>query len=374
KARNESRLAAAIVAGGLLVLFESRIERINPESVDLRVGDQGEPLRLGNDDVFLMLGGTPPFDLLRASGVVFDPKLRPAAAASVTRRGLLWSLVAALLFAAAALAWVLTNGDYYRSDWATRAASEQGRFLWPSRGSGLAVGVVATGLLLANLAYILRRSSWFPLAWGSLQRWMTVHMITGVTCLVAALLHGGMTPRDTVGGHALWGLAVLVLTGLVGRFLYAFVPRAANGRELALEEVQAQLVEITQGWDRLHRGFADQARQEVQHLVEAQRWKGGVVRRVLGMLIGRRHLQGGLARLEQKARAAELPEDQVAAITRLARQAYRAANAAAHHEELRAVLGSWRYLHRWVALGVVLLVGVHVVAALRFASFGGWSG
>ena len=38
------------------------------------------------------------------------------------------------------------------------------------------------------------------------------------------------------------------------------------------------------------------------------------MRRVLGMLIGRRHLQGGLARLEQKARAAELPEDQVAAV------------------------------------------------------------
>jgi HAE1 family hydrophobic/amphiphilic exporter-1 len=38
---------------------------------------------------------------------------------------------------------------------------------------------------------------------------------------------------------------------------------------------------------------------------------------------------------------------------------------AAHYEDLRALMASWRYLHRWVALAMVLLLVAHVVTALR---------
>lgn len=368
KARNEERLATAVAGGQLRLMLESQVERITDSQVDLRVGPDGSCEQLENDDVFLMLGGVPPYELLRSSGVEFDPSLRPEAAESTARRGLLKSLTLALLFALAALAWVLGNREYYFADWTQRAVSGQHNVLWPRQGFGLACGVIATALLVINLAYLLRRSSWFPIAWGSLQNWMTAHVVTGVTCLVAALLHGGMTPRDTVGGHALWGLTVLVITGAIGRYLYAFVPRAANGRELDLEEVQAQLASVTQGWDRLHRGFADQARSEVQVLVDSHRWEGGLFRRVLRLIRSRGELRRWLARLEQSARKAELPEEQVRSVTGLAQEAYRAARSAAHHEELRALLGSWRYLHRWIAVGVVLLVGIHVVTAIRFAN------
>ena len=36
-------------------------------------------------------------------------------------------------------------------------------------------------------------------------------------------------------------------------------------------------------------------------------------------------------------------------------------------EDLRGVLASWRWLHRWVALLVGILVVAHVITALRFS-------
>jgi hypothetical protein len=33
-------------------------------------------------------------------------------------------------------------------------------------------------------------------------------------------------------------------------------------------------------------------------------------------------------------------------------------------------MSTWRYFHRWVALLMVLLLGIHVATALRFADFG----
>jgi hypothetical protein len=57
----------------------------------------------------------------------------------------------------------------------------------------------------------------------------------------------------------------------------------------------------------------------------------------------------------------------------LARRAHRAGWMAAHYEDLRALLSSWRYLHRWVALLMVLLLTWHVITALRYANITGVS-
>ena len=51
----------------------------------------------------------------------------------------------------------------------------------------------------------------------------------------------------------------------------------------------------------------------------------------------------------------------------LARTAFRVSLQIAHYEEIRAVLSSWRYIHRWLALLMVLLVVAHIVTAVRYA-------
>jgi len=52
----------------------------------------------------------------------------------------------------------------------------------------------------------------------------------------------------------------------------------------------------------------------------------------------------------------------------LARRAHRTALMAAHFEDLRAILGTWRYLHRWIAAALVVLVGIHIVHALLYGA------
>ena len=52
----------------------------------------------------------------------------------------------------------------------------------------------------------------------------------------------------------------------------------------------------------------------------------------------------------------------------LARKAHRAALMAAHYEDLRALLAGWRYLHRWAAALMVLLILVHIGYALVYGA------
>jgi hypothetical protein len=274
-----------------------------------------------------------------------------------------------------ALAWALWHADYYTLPPGERPTHDEHRFLRPGEGAGLWLGIAASVLIVLNLVYLLRRSprtQWFKL--GSLQLWMTSHVATGILAFLCAALHSAMAPGDTVGGHAFWALAVLLVTGGIGRYFYSYVPREANGRELELSEVRRRLTQLAEEWDQGQQRFREHARDAVQKLVDERRWQGSFFGRIAAMVRGRRELRRLLARISAAGRAEGLAQLQVEETLRLARRAYAAATAAAHYEDMRAVAGTWRYLHRWVAVLMVVLVIVHVCYALIYGEHIGGGG
>lgn len=367
KARNEGRLEAAVRAGKLELLLGSQVQRISSDAVELAVGEDGRRLTLPNDEVFVLIGGEPPFALLERCGVSLDPADRRPPPVEDEDPSLVRGLALASLVALAAAAFAFAYQGYFRTPLAERPLHPEHDLLRPAQGMGLVLGAFASLLVLANLAYLVRRSQALPLTFGSLRAWMTVHVATGIGALLLALLHGGLVPRDTSGGHALWGLAVLVLTGAIGRWLYALVPRAANGRELQLDEVRDRLAQLSGNWAGSHRAFGERLEAEVGRLVDDIRWSGGLGQRLAALLIGRRRAHRHLRDLAATGRREGVPAEEVDAGLVLARSAFDAALAASRYEELRGLLGSWRYLHRWVAVAMVLLVLAHIVTASRYA-------
>lgn len=374
KLRNEERIQEAIRAGHVECLYESEVRAIESSEVELGVGDTPRVLRIPNDDVFVFAGGLAPFPLLENCGVSFDPADRPPAAA-LTERGssLLKVLGAALLIAIAALAWMLAFDSYYDLPPARRLSADAHDLLRPGGGMGLALGVIGACLIAINLAYLPRRAQSIPFTYGSLQKWMSAHVLSGILALITIIAHSAMQPKHTVGGHALAALAFLVATGAVGRYFYSFVPHAANGRELQLDEVRARLASLTAEWDREKSAFAERVRREIDRLVQSGQWKAGFFQRVLLLVTGERRLARALRQIERDAAAEGLADDQIAELLLLARRAHREALVAAHFEDLRGLIASWRYFHRWVALLMVALVVIHIVTALQYGSFFGGS-
>lgn len=368
KARNEQRIEQAVAEGRIHALLGSDVAGILPDHVAIRrrVGDVETTELLPNDEVFVLIGGEPPFPILEAAGVSLDPADRPATPELVEQGpGLVRALAGASLVAFAALAWAVVHRDYYGAPIAERLASPRHDVLAPHVGVGLALGGAAVLLFLANLTYLARRASWFPLNLGSLRSWMTVHILTGTLALVAASVHAGLRLGDGVGGHALGAMAVLVASGAVGRYLYSFVPRAANGRELALEEIEGRLSKLSQEWDRLDSPLVRELRDELAAGTRAA-WSGGLVGRLRGALVGRARRRELLRRTRARAVAADLDPALVRELESLVRRVHRTSTAVAHLEDLRGLLATWRYVHRWVALLLALLVGLHVWTAVRW--------
>jgi dihydropyrimidine dehydrogenase (NAD+) subunit PreT len=373
KAKNELQILAAQREARVTVLFGTEVLAIEEAQVVLgRAGHRAETLAIPNDEVFVLAGGIPPFALLREAGVSFDPALQPEEVPLLERgTGLLPALrTACVLSAAALLAWWL-YADYYAADPLIQAGHPSHDILRPARGYGLAAGIGAAGMMSINLAYLMRRSLRLPLNFGSLQAWMTVHVGSGLLALLLAFVHAGFQPGERAGGHALLGMFVLVLTGALGRYFYSFVPRAANGRELALEEAEERLRESARAWPEGHREFGNHARRELAALVDRARWQHGFFGAILGLATAQRALRKSQRMLRAEAESLGVDPGETEVALRILARAHRDAMAATHFEDVRGVLSIWRYLHRWVALLVVLLLVVHVVNALRYAPVGG---
>jgi len=108
-------------------------------------------------------------------------------------------------------------------------------------------------------------------------------------------------------------------------------------------------------------------RGDLERLLSDRRWERGFLTRVKELFVSQRDLTRFLADVRRRGRREGLDETQLASVTGLTRRAHRAALMAAHYEDLRAVLGSWRFVHRWFALLMVLLATWHIVTALKYA-------
>ena len=373
RSKNRARLDAQVAAGGLTVRFRSEVVAIHADRVVLRDADgAGATSELAARFVFVMAGGTAPFPMLEACGVSFDPALRPAPVAPVEpapTAGLLPAVAAGLMLAVATLAFALWNLDYYGQQLLERAADPKHAWLSPDRQWGLGFGLAATVAIGVNLAYLWRRQQWWGLRFGSLAAWMTTHVGAGVLAVLLAMLHAAMSPRDTPGGHAFWALLALLVTGAVGRWFYAWLPRATNGAELELTAVRERLATaVAASGDR---AFGARAHQELQELLVRRQWRSSLPGRAL-LLVGLQwDLWRTLRRLRAEGAAAGIAPGPLAAVLVAGRDAHAAAVAVAHLEDLRGLLGTWRWLHRWLAALMVLLLTVHVAVAILHGAFTG---
>lgn len=80
KKKNEDKIRELIDRGKVTALFESEVQLIDPVAVTLATREG--TVEVPNDYVFVMIGGLPPFEMLRAAGVRFGGKTTDARAAT----------------------------------------------------------------------------------------------------------------------------------------------------------------------------------------------------------------------------------------------------------------------------------------------------
>jgi hypothetical protein len=96
--------------------------------------------------------------------------------------------------------------------------------------SGLAghgIGVAGFILMLMTATLYSVRKLRSEARWGSMASWLRFHMVTGIVGPYMVLLHTALRFRG-LAGLAMLLTVVVVVSGLIGRYLYTAVPRATQ--------------------------------------------------------------------------------------------------------------------------------------------------
>ncbi len=124
----------------------------------------------------------------------------------------------------------------------------QQRSAFPAASSlvGHGIGIAGFILMLMTATLYSLRKLRAGTRWGSTAAWLTFHMVTGLVGPYMVLLHTAMR-FSGLAGLAMLLTVLVVVSGVVGRYIYTAVPRAIDDSEPAasaaeLEECRGRLL------------------------------------------------------------------------------------------------------------------------------------
>ncbi len=266
------------------------------------------------------------------------------------RRVLPYVLALLLCATAAVLAW--RGWSFYRLGLEDRPDHPEFRVLRPSGTVGNGYGYVGALLVFMNLSYLIRRR-FSSARLGSMRIWLDLHVFTGLLAAVFVSFHSAFQLRTPIATWTSIALLIVVLTGLLGRFLYALSP-AGEAKKLgaAIAALDAAEPGVGREIDIALAGLpAPEVRANASllgALAAIPRWRrvSRQRRETLGLLFAQRDL----------GRAARP----------LVRAVLKGAAADARAAGAGALLRTWRGLHRFFAILMLLAVGLHIGIAWHY--------
>jgi hypothetical protein len=127
--------------------------------------------------------------------------------------------------------------NYYALSSVDRPLSPKHDLLKPSGTIGIKLGLFGVLLFFLIYLYPLRKKWGWLARQGNSRHWLDFHVVLGTTAPIIIAFHASFK-FGNIAGMAFWSMLCVTISGFVGRYLYAQVPRNLNAAELSMKEMQ----------------------------------------------------------------------------------------------------------------------------------------
>ena len=291
------------------------------------------------------------------------------------------------VFIAAAVAFLFVaaigiyGASYYILPLDQRPYSDKHELLRPSGSIGLKLGVIGTVLFFIIFLYALRKVIPWLGRWGTARHWMDFHVIAGVTAPIVIAFHASFKFQG-IAGVAFWIMLAVALSGIIGRYLYAQIPRSLGAAELSLAELQsgerelaeALLAQSVYSSEQLGRILRVPSKEHIRQ-IGPLRAVGEMIVLDVGMpfrLAGLRRASGIGATLRSMGGLLPTCDSEIEHIVRLVRQKASLSKRVVFLDQTQRVFHLWHVIHRPFSYAFAILAIIHIVVVmgLGFTSLG----
>lgn len=130
------------------------------------------------------------------------------------------------------------NGySYYSTSLEERFFHPQHNLIKPSGALGHGFGIIGSLMMILGVSvYMIRKRSRRLFNFGYLKHWLELHIFLCTVGPVLVLYHTAFKFGGIVS-VSFWSMVLVVMSGVVGRFIYIQIPRTIQGRELDITEL-----------------------------------------------------------------------------------------------------------------------------------------
>ncbi len=147
---------------------------------------------------------------------------------------------------ASTLLLILNGYQYYSTPLLTRFFNPQDNLLKPSGLLGQGLGVLGSFMMIIGVAvYMIRKRfrSFFHV--GYLKDWLELHIFLCTLGPIFVLFHTAFKFGGIVA-VSFWSMTAVVLSGVIGRFIYIQIPHTIEGQLIGIDELNSQSEKYSQ--------------------------------------------------------------------------------------------------------------------------------
>lgn len=241
-----------------------------------------------------------------------------------------------------------TNHDYYK----------------PSGLFGHGLGITGTLLILIGVtSYIARKKYKFLSHFGRLKHWLEFHIFLCSLGPVMILFHTAFKFGGIIS-IAFWSMVAVVLSGIIGRFIYIQIPRTIEGRELSLKEVvemKTNVGEILASSYQL-----DESSYKIildSTKIQNQSTNENLLSGIIHKYFEDRKTQG---RIKKQLRKNNLSRGDIRKVIKLVKNEVSLNNRIVRLQTMQKLFKYWHVVHLPFALIMLVIVLLHVGITLAF--------
>lgn len=131
--------------------------------------------------------------------------------------------------------------DYYKLPLEERVFHKNHSYLKPSGKIGHGLGIIGSLMMIIGVASYSIRKRWRKIkSLGYLKYWLEFHIFLCSVGPILILYHSAFKFGGIIS-IGFWSMVIVVISGLIGRFLYVQIPRTLQGELLSLQEIERQI-------------------------------------------------------------------------------------------------------------------------------------
>lgn len=244
-----------------------------------------------------------------------------------------------------------TGYDYYSTPLHERFYHPRHDWFKPSGAYGHGIGIIGTLLILFGVSiYIARKRYKFLSKWIRLKYLLEFHIFLCSLGPILILFHTAFKFGGIVS-IAFWSMVAVVLSGVIGRFIYIQIPRTIEGRELSLKEVKAMQTDVSEVLQEKFK-LEPQVIQLFVHFTQENDEPN--------------QKKPSVAKLKNALQNQQVPKEEQKHILKMAKHEKSLSGKIKRLQYMQKLFKYWHVAHLPFALVMLIIVIIHVAVTLAF--------